>query len=362
MNTIKSIVIDYGSLYKAMKKCQKGVLWKDAPTKFSVANGLVNLYILCTDLENDRYDLSPYGHFTIYEPKERPVTSTNFRDRVVQRSLCDNYLYDALTKSFIRANCACQTGKGTSDARDLLVRYLHEAFRHYGINVSYLKGDIKDFFGSTKHTVAKIQANKVVSDEWVMQEICRIIDSFEKNGDHTIGMGLGSQITQLLQLSVLNELDHFIKERLKIKWYVRYMDDFILIHPDKFYLHYCYEQIGHFISEKLELVLSTKKTKIAPVTQPIHFLGFSYFVTETGKVIDKRLPEKVSHERRKLKRAVARAKAGLMPRSKVDEMYNSWRSCTSGQKHGSKRFHHHTHSLVLEMDQFYKSLWEDTKP
>lgn len=199
-----------------MKKCQKGVLWKDAPTKFSVANGLVNLYILCTDLENDRYDLSPYGHFTIYEPKERPVTSTNFRDRVVQRSLCDNYLYDALTKSFIRANCACQTGKGTSDARDLLVRYLHEAFRHYGTNVAYLKGDIKDFFGSTKHSVAKIQANKVVSDEWVMQEICRIIDSFEKNGDHTIGMGLGSQITQLLQLSVLNELDHFIKERLKI--------------------------------------------------------------------------------------------------------------------------------------------------
>ena len=84
---------------------------------------------------------------------------------------------------------------------------------------------------------------KRVSDPGAYSEVCRIIDSFDHGPDPTVGMGLGSQVTQLSQLAVLDDLDHFIKEQLHIKFYVRYMDDFILLHPDKAYLRYCWMEI-----------------------------------------------------------------------------------------------------------------------
>ncbi len=85
--------------------------------------------------------------------------------------------------------------------------------------------------------------------------VCRIIDSFPGE----VGLGLGSQISQIMELLVLNGLDHFIKERLHIKYYIRYMDDFILIHPDKDYLKYCLTEINKKIIE-LGLELNKKTT------------------------------------------------------------------------------------------------------
>lgn len=176
----------------------------------------------------------------------------------------------------------------------------------------------------------------------------RIISSFNQGDDPDVGMGLGSQVTQLIQLAVLDDLDHFIKEHLKIKHYIRYMDDFILIHEDKEYLKLCKMKIAEKI-EQLGLMLSKKKTQIFPVAQRISFLGFSFRLTDTGKVVMKMLPNKVSHERRKLKRLVARAKSGLMSREEVDNCFISWKA------HASKG---DTYKLVRNMEKFYQELWE----
>ena len=99
------------------------------------------------------------------------------------------------------------------------------------------------------------------------------------------GLPLGYQTSQLLALLFLDEFDHFVKERLRIKYYVRYMDDFLLIHPDKEYLRYCQKQIETFLTGlRLEL---NEKTNIFPLRHGVDFLGFHTYITESGQIIRK---------------------------------------------------------------------------
>ena len=344
--TVRDTVCSFENLYEAMLKCRRNVMWKDSVAGF-VKNGLVNVNALRQSLLDGTYEISKYSTFKVYEPKERDIVSTRFKDRVFQRSLCDNYLYSNVTKSFIYDNAACQIGKGTLYARNRLETHLHRFYRKYGLNGWVLKCDLKNYFGSTSHKVAKDAINSKVYDDWAIGEVNRIIDSFNQGEDPNVGMGLGSQVTQLIQLAVLDPIDHCIKERLHIKHYVRYMDDFILIHHDKEYLQECKERIEEWLSE-LGLNLSVKKTQLFPLSQPISFLGFSFRVTPTGKVIKRIRPERISHERRKLRKLVQKAKHGVMTKDQVDCCYQSWKAHAS---YGD------THNLILKMDKYYKELW-----
>ena len=344
---VKLTVCSFENLYAAMLKCKRGIMWKDSAAGF-VKNGLVNCCLLKDELLSGKYQIGKYTVFTITEPKRRVIVSTRIKDRVFQRSLCDNYLTENISKSFIYDNAACQIGKGTEFARNRLKCHLQRHFRKYGCNGYILKCDISDYFGSTPHVVACNAVRKRVSNEWARTETERIINSFTQGGDPSKGMGLGSQVTQLIQLAVLDDLDHYIKEVLRIKGYVRYMDDFILIHPDKEYLRACREQIKDHLAT-LGLQLSKKKTHIFPITQPLHFMGFSFRLTPSGKVVMRVLPKKVTRERRKLKKLVSRCKAGLMSRKDVDECFKSWVA------HASKG---DCYKLIASMTDYYYNLWE----
>ena len=347
MESIKDKVCSFENLYKALKQCKKGVMWKDSVAGF-YKNGLVNCYQLERDLMNDKYKLDKYIIFNIYEPKKREIVSTRIKDRVFQRSLCDNYFEEQMQKSFIYDNCACQKGKGTSFARKRLQYHLQKHFRKYGLSGHALKCDIKDFFGSTSHETAYKAVCKRVPDPWVRKRVKEIIDSFNHGSNPNVGMGLGSQVTQIIQLAVLDDLDHFIKEKLHIKHYVRYMDDFILIHESKEYLKKCKEEIEKQLN-MIGLRLSIKKTQIFPITQPIKFLGFSYRLTETGRVVIKLLRDKISHERRKLSKQVSLSKQGVLSRFKVDQCFQSWKSHASFGNN---------HTTITKMETYYNHLWE----
>lgn len=339
---VKDIVCDFDNLYNALLKCKRNVLWKDSIAGY-YKNALANCYKLRQQLLNDTYTIDPYTKFTVYEPKERAIVSTRIKDRVFQRSLCDNYLYHEMTKSFIYDNCACQENKGTLFARNRLKCHLQRFYRKHGTNGYVLKCDLSNFFGSTSHKVAIEAVDKRVPDDWAVNKVIQIIRSFD--GD--VGMGLGSQVTQLIQLAVLDDLDHYIKEQLHIKYYIRYMDDFILIHPDKEYLKYCKAEIEKRIND-LGLILNHKKTQLFSLAQPIKFLGFTFRLTNTGKVVCKLIPNKVSHERRKLKKLVSRAKQGLMTKEQVDECFKSWKAHASFGD---------TYTLISNMETYYKNLW-----
>lgn len=361
---VRDEVCDFDNLYRAMMTCRHNVMWKDSVAGY-VKNGLVNVHKLKESVENGTYKLDKYTEFKVYEPKERDIVSTRIKDRVFQRSLCDNYFYDQMTKSFIYDNCACQDGRGTEFARKRLICHLQKFYRKHGTDGGVLKADLKNFFGSTSHELAYSAVTKRTDDEWVNGEMKRIIDSFNQGDDPTVGMGLGSETTQLIQLAVLDDFDHFVKEQFHIKHYVRYNDDFILIHEDKAYLQECWKRIDAWMTER-GLRMSPKKTQLFKVTQGIKFLGFRFRLTDTGKVVMTVLPEKVSHERRKLRKQVARAKAGLMTKADVDKGYEAWKAHVGNESRNKrnspgKRARRNCHNLIICMDKYYKNLWRDDK-
>ncbi len=330
-----------------MHECKKSVMWKDSVAGW-VKNGLVNCYKLNKQLCDGSYRIEEYSRFTIYEPKVREIVSTRFKDRVFQRSLCDNYLSEAVTRSFVYDNCACQTGKGTDFARGRLVCHMQRFFRKFGgINGYVLNCDLKNYFGSTPHSVAKDAMRKRVSDPWAYGHVELIIDSFSQPENPGIGMGLGSQVTQLIQLAVLDDLDHYIKEELKIQQYIRYMDDFILIHESKDYLKECELKIAQQLAD-LGLKLNERKTQIFPLRQGINFLGFKFLLTDSGQVLLLLHKANVTKRKRKLRRMRGLVLEGVLTEEHVDEC------CVSWEAHAKKG---NSHRLLLHMNEFYESLW-----
>lgn len=323
-------------------------MWKDSVAGY-VKNGLINCYKLNQQLKNGTYEIDEYTRFLIYEPKKREIASTRFKDRVFQRSFCDNYLYEQLTKSFIYDNGACQIGRGTDHSRSRMVRHMQQYFKEFGLEGYVLSCDIKDYFGSTRHDVAKEILRKRIDDDWAYIHVEQIIDTFSQEDNPGVGIGLGSQVSQLIQLAVLDELDHFIKEELKIKFYIRYMDDFILIHHDKEYLKCCKTEIEKHLT-KIGLELSGKKTQMTLLEQGIKFLGFTFFLTETGGVARHLNKQNIADERRKLRKFKVLVNEGVLDKEHVDECFRSWKAHAK-KDNGS--------NVIVKMNKFYNNLWGD---
>lgn len=344
--TVKETVCSFDNLYKAMKKCKQNVMWKQSVQGY-YKNGLVNICELRKSLLNDTYKIDKYTSFKIFEPKERDILATRFKDRVFQRSLCDNYIYKEITKSFIYDNCACQIGKGTEFARKRLGVHLQKYYRHCDNEGYILKLDIKNYFGSTPHWVAKAAIAKRISDEWAREQVYKVIDSY---GD--IGLGLGSQLTQLIQLAVLDDIDHFIKEQLHIKPYVRYMDDSILIHEDKKYLKYCKEQIAARL-EQIGLKLNEEKSKIFKIKQGVNFLGFKFKLTNQGKVTLILLKKKKFKEKRKLKKLILRQQKAKMTGERVNDCFESFLAHLRNTENHIKRC---SYKVISDLKSYYQNI------
>lgn len=287
--------ISFEALYNGLKSACHAVRWKNSVIRYE-AYGLRNTYKLRQALLNNTYEISNYQKFTIYEPKQRLIYAPRLVDRQLQHALCDNGLYEDITEHFIRDSMACQRGRGTDDALERFKVHLSRYYKQNGTEGWYLKCDIHHFFPETLHEVAKQAARKYISDTKATGMVCRVIDSF--GGEK--GLGLGSQISQIMELLVLNDIDHFIKERLHIKYYIRYMDDFILIHPDKCYLQYCKEEIRKQL-QKIGLELN-KKTELQPLKHGIIFLKWHYYLKDSGKIIMRMDRKKLTKQKRRLKK------------------------------------------------------------
>ena len=333
-------VITFDALHTGMRKSRRNVMWKDSVAGYSL-DGLKNTVKLKAELEDGSYHISNYQRFMVYEPKKREIVATRFRDRQFQRSLCDRILYRDMTRGFIHDNCACQIGKGVDFALDRLEAHLHKYFRKHGSDGWVLKCDIHHFFPETPHESAKAAVRKRVKDDRAYKAAVRIIDSF--GGDR--GIGLGSQVSQLVELAVLDDIDHYIKERLRIRHYVRYMDDFLLIHEDREVLESAKAVIQAMV-EDLGLELN-QKTQIYPLKQGIMFLKWHFILAKTGKVIRKLSRKNVTRERKKLKKLSAQICAGKIPEEYLYMSFQSWRA-NAGRGN--------THFAVRKMERLYNDL------
>ena len=340
-------VIGFDALYNSMWKCKKGVVWKDSVAAY-FHRGIERTARLSQELRDGTYRAAPTKHFTIMYPKPREIASVAFRDRVYQRSLNDNVVYPAMTKSFIYDNFACQKGKGTDAARERLKQFLREHYRRNGADGFVAQFDIHGYYPNMRHDVAeKIFQRNLPA--WAFERVRDILRG-QYEGDH--GYNPGSQLVQIAGISVLNPLDHYIKERLRVHHYIRYMDDLILLHPDQDFLQRCYQEISAQLAG-IGFEVNAKKTRIYPLSEGIPFLGFRFTLTGTGKVLMQINPERVRAQRRKLRRLAKKAKAGGIPRENVDMAYAAWRN------HASKGNSYH---LLQRMDQFYRDLWKGENP
>lgn len=264
-----------------------------------------------------------YNIFLIYEPKLRIIMSQSIKDKLINHLVAKYFLVDVLDKTFIDTNIATRIGKGTHYGLIKTKKYLNTMKQKYH-NFYYLKFDISKYFYNIDHDIVKELIQQRIKDKDVLKIINRIIDStdcdyinkvilklkrdeilrleklniskkekkkkimevesipfYEKNK----GFPIGNMTSQIIAILYLNELDHYIKEQLGIKYYIRYMDDGILIHESKEYLKYCLSKIK-IILDKYKLKLNDRKTQINSIKKELDFLGYR-FIIKNHKVIMK---------------------------------------------------------------------------
>ena len=187
-----------------------------------------------------------------------------------------------------------------------------------------MKCDVRKYFNSIDHNILKRQLGRVFYEKDVLNLLYGIIDSYGESENPTRGLPLGNQSSQWFAIYYLDPLDRLIKEKLKIKYYIRYMDDLILIHEDKDYLRQCLEQIRAFAEEKLHLSFNSK-TQIFPLKNGVNFLGFHFYLIETGKVIKIIRRESKIRLKRHLKYLMKQYAAGEVECEKIQNILASYR-------------------------------------
>ena len=147
-------VIDFNNMYRAFRKSKSGKGFKKSSARFNIM-ALDGINTLIEQFRSRTYTISEYHEFKVYEPKERVIKTTSFKDKVVQHSLCDNVLLPRMREIFLKDNCAGQKGKGTDFGLDRLSEQMREFYKRYGIDGYILKCDISKFFYNISHEQLK---------------------------------------------------------------------------------------------------------------------------------------------------------------------------------------------------------------
>ena len=261
----------------------------------------LNIKEIKEELMSGDYIPGEYNIFFIREPKLRIIMSQSIKDKVINHLVARYFLINVFEKGLIENNIATRKNKGTHYGLKLFKKYLNIMKNRYN-NFYILKFDISKYFYNIDHDIVKEILRNKIKDKKVISLIDKIIDSTDKeyinkkiiklnknNEDISLykkgkGFPIGNMTSQFIGILYLNELDYFIKEKLKIKYYIRYMDDGVLIHENKDYLRYCLSEIERII-DKYKLILN-KKTRIYKMSEGIEFLGFR-FIIKNNKIIIK---------------------------------------------------------------------------
>ena len=312
-------VIGFDALWESMTKCRRGVMWKGSVASF-VLNGAESVSKLADELADGTYEPRKTSTFQVTSPKVRTITSTPFRDRVYQRSLNDNVLYPVVARSLVYDNAACQTGKGTDFARNRLKCHMQRHYRRHGTAGWVLHVDVMGYYANLPHAVGESVFD--AAPEWARRRAVAVMRG-QYAGD--VGYNPGSQMVQIVGIAALSGVDHHVKEVLRVKGYVRYMDDLVLIHESREYLEECLCSIEVELA-KLGLAVHPAKTRFTRATDKTQFLGFDFRLADSGKVVMTLRPESVKRMRRRISRLMALEARGLRPPGTAREAYGGWRA------------------------------------
>jgi hypothetical protein len=339
-------VMNFDNLNNAFKRCKRGVSWKESVQRYEM-NSLHNILETQYNLLEGRRVTSGFVEFDLHERgKKRHIKSIHISERVVQKCLCDEVLVPILSKSLIHDNGASVKRKGVHFALRRLICHLAKFYRknNYSNSGYALKIDFKRFFDSVDHEVLFEMLDEKIHDH----RIQRLARSFIKVFGNGVSLGLGSQVSQICAIYFPSRLDHYIKERLGIKFYGRYMDDLYLIHADKEHLKKCLKEIIT-VCEKLKILVNMKKTSIVKLSQGLVFLKGRYSLLPSGKVLRRPCQESAKRMKKKLtkfKKLLQEKKIGF---GDIRASYQSWR--------GNYKRRFHAYHRIRHMDGYYNSLF-----
>lgn len=315
-------------------------------TKNKSKIGKFENYLMCNivDVQNILENQLPYFNryyvFLIQEPKYRIIMSQTIRDKLINHLVAQHLLLDVYEDSFIDANVATRVGKGTHYGIKLTKDYITK-LKNQNKPIYYLKCDISKYFYSIDHQILKEILARKITDKRALELIYKIIDTtdgtyitrqingikereitringlnitevekekkrrqilnipdFSKQG---VGIPIGNMTSQAFALIYLNEFDHMVKEKLQAKYYVRYMDDFVIFSTDKEYLKHCKQVMQEELETKYHLKLNPK-TKISPMKNGLDFLGFRFILKDKKLILKIRTSTKrrAKHKMKKL--------------------------------------------------------------
>ena len=336
-------LINYRALYLANRKSKRGVTWKASVQRYQM-NLLKNLEMTQSALEKGQDITKGFVEFdTMERGKLRHIRSIHFSERVVQRSVCDNALVPMLRRSLIYDNGACLPGKGIDQSLDRLEAHLQKFYRKNNFSNEgwAVLFDFSGFFDNILHEHCFWIYRIAFSDGKILWLLSCFVIPFgcpnigrrnnpairrknSRKGYTGKSLGLGSQISQITAVAYPNAIDHYIKERLHVRFYGRYMDDGYMLFRTKESAKKAIAALKR-LCPKLGIKLNEKKTRIAKIKHGIRFLKVKMTLTETGKVKRRMTRKSIVRQRRKLKKFAAEVQKGNMTLEDAKTSHASWK-------------------------------------
>lgn len=325
-------VMSFGNLCKAGKACCNGARWKTSTINFET-NLLAESLKTYETLQNGTRKFRGFQSFTTIEHgKERNIDALPIQERAIQKCLCSNLLTRAYSRSFIYDNGARLADKGMDFQLKRLKKHLQDRYRKFGTEGGIYQFDFKGYFASLPHDEIKRRARAKIMDDRLYALFCQFVDDFQrmKTADKTAerkrGVGLGSEISQIIALDYASPIDHYVKDVRGIHGYGRYMDDGYAISNSLEELRDI-DRCLHKMAEEMGIALSEKKCRITPFRHhSFKFLKMRITLGEGGKVTMKLNRSSIKAMRRKMKVFRKWLDEGKLSAEDIFQSYQSWRA------------------------------------
>lgn len=228
------------------------------------------------ELVNKTYTHGGYHAFYINDPKRRHIHKASVRDRLLHHAIY-RVLYPFFDRTFISDSYSCRKNKGVHKALRRFKEFSNKESKNHSRTCWVLKCDIRQFFASIDHDVLFSIVKEYIPDQNILWLLDNIMLSYETEQESKRGLPLGNLTSQLLTNIYMNRLDRWVKHQLRIKYYIRYADDFVFFSYDKTHLENILPRVKKFLSEELHLTLHPKKIVLKTVSSGIDFLGWVHF-------------------------------------------------------------------------------------
>lgn len=312
VNNVFSNSLTLEKLYEAYRRAAYLKYAKKSVLRFEL-DLETNLATLLTKIENGTYHVGKYYDFTIYEPKERLIRALPFADRVVHQWFVEEFIKPYLVPKFITDSYACLDDKGTHKGILKLQKYMRIMKRKYQ-KYYIVKCDVQKFFYNIDKDILFLILKRTFRDRRLLEFSSKLIFDDEQEK----GIPIGNYTSQYFANVYLNELDHYIKEVLRVKYYVRYMDDFIFLVPSKKEAKVLFQKTSEYLENHLKLRMN-HKSNYFPNHFGVNFCGYHIF--ETHILLKKTSIKKI---RMKIKSWNKNYLDDTLDLSYVKASWNSW--------------------------------------